>query len=101
MKSKNVKIPLGLVELIEKRDPGRPPGEVLEEIVNDYVKIEDYAKSLKLDLTGKEKLSEILIKYHNFQDANTADVKKQIAELKTMIDGTEKFFTRFGNAGKG
>lgn len=96
MKSKNVKIPVELVELIVKRDPDRPPGEVLLDIVNDYLKLEDYARSLKLELTGKETVSEILIKYHKWQDENTESVKKQIDELKSMIKGTEKFFTEFG-----
>jgi len=96
MKSKNVKIPLDLVELIEKRDPDRPVGEVLFDIVKDYVALEEYANSLKIDKVGKEPVSSILIRYHNFQDANRTDVQKEIEELKSMISGAEKFFTKFG-----
>ncbi len=100
MKSKNVKIPLELIEIIEKRNQDKPPGEVLFEIMKDYVALEDYARSLKLELTGKESLSETLIRYHKFQDENTADVKKQVDELKNMIKGMEMFFTKFGGGGK-
>lgn len=99
MTSKNVKIPVELVELIEKRSGGRPPGEVLFEIVNDYVKFENYVLSLKFNLTGKETMSELVIRVNELQKANMADVQKQITDLKTMLQGMEMWFTRFGNRG--
>lgn len=99
-KSKNVRLPMELVEIIEKHDPDKPPGEVLLEIVKDYVVLEEYARKLKMKQTGKESLSDIIIKYQDFQDANTAQVQKNIDELKTMIKGLELFFTKFGK-GKG
>ncbi len=95
MKSKTIRIPFELVEIIENRDPGKQPGDALLEIVKDYVNIENYARSLKLKQTGNEPVSEIIIRYHDWQDANTANVKEQIIELKTMIKGLEIFYTKF------
>lgn len=96
MKSKNVKIPLELVEIIEKRSNGRTPGEALLEIVKDYVSLEDYARHLKLKLTGKENVSEIMIRYYGEQDANIAEIKESINELKTMVRGLEIYYKKFG-----
>lgn len=95
MKSKNIKVPLELLELIQNRTKGGPPGQVLHEIVKDYVNIEKYARSLKLKQTGKESVSEIIIRYYDHQDANIADVKGQIDEVKTMLKGLEIYFTKF------
>ena len=99
MKSKNVRIPLELVEILESRKPDKPLGEVLFDIVKDYVALEDYTRSLELKQTGKESVSEIIIRHHDWQDKNTAEVKKSIDELKIMIKGMEIFFTKF-NKGK-
>lgn len=96
MTSKTVKIPLELVEIIEKRSNGRTVGEALLEIVKDYVSLEDYARSLKLKLTGKENVSEILIRYYEDQGANIAEVKESINELKTMVRGLDIYYKKFG-----
>lgn len=96
MKSKNVKIPLELVEIIDKRTNGRTPGEALLEIVLDYVALEDYARSLKLKLTGKESVSEIMIRYYEEQGTNIAEIRESLNELKTMVRGLEIYYKKFG-----
>lgn len=96
MTSKNVKLPQELVEIIEKRINGRPPGETLLEIVKDYVDIENYVRSLKLKQTGKERVSEVIIRYYDQQDSNIDEVKKSIEELKSLVKGLKIFYTKFG-----
>jgi len=100
MTSKNVKLPQELVEIIEKRSNGRTPGETLLDIVKDYVDIENYVRSLKLKQTGKERVSEAIIRYYDQQDSNIDEVKKSIDELKSLVKGLEIFYTKFGK-GKG
>jgi predicted CopG family antitoxin len=100
MTSKNVKIPLELLEIIEKRGNGRPPGETLLEIVKDYVEIENYVRSLKLKQTGNERVSEVIRRYYDQQDSNINEVKNSIDELKSLVKGLEIFYTKFGK-GKG
>lgn len=94
MKSKNVKIPLELVEIIEKRSSGRPPGEVLLEIVKDYVILEDYARSVNKKQAGKASVSEIIIGYYDEQDVKIVELQHNINEVQTMLKGLEIYFTK-------
>lgn len=100
MASKNVKIPIELLEIVEKRGNGRPPGETLLDIVKDYVDIENYVRSLKLKQTGNERVSEVIKRYYDQQDSNIDEVKTSIEELKSLVKGLDKFYTKFSN-GKG
>ena len=92
MKSKNVKIPIELVEKIEKRSSGRPPGEVLLDIYREYELIEGLASSTRMNRKDLEKASvyEILVD----RDNRINEMKAEINELKTMFQGLQIFFTK-------
>ena len=94
MKSKNIKVPLELLELIQNRTKDGPPGQVLLEIVKDYTVLEDYARSVNKQHASKASVSEIIIGYYREQDMNIAEVEKSITELKTMLKGLEIYFTK-------
>jgi len=96
MKSKNVKLPFELVEIIEKRNTGSPPGQLLLEIVKDYTVLEDYARSVNKQQVSKASVSEIIIGYYHEQDKNIAEVNDSIEELKTMVKGLEIYYKKFG-----
>jgi len=94
MKSKNIKVPLELLELIQNRTKDGPPGQVLLEIVKDYTVLEDYARSVNKQQASKASVSEIIMGYYHEQDTNIAEVEKSITELKTMLKGLEIYFTK-------
>ncbi len=87
MKSKNIRVPFELIDKIEKRSPGIPPGKVLFEIVKDYEVLEEYATSV--DPASKASVSEIIIGYYHNLDMNRAEVQKTINEVKIMIQGMQ------------
>ncbi len=92
MKSKNVKIPLELVESLEKRSSGRPPGEVLLGIYKEYEQLEGLASSIRSNSKGLEKATvyEVMID----RDNKINEMQTQLAELKIMLQGLEIFFTK-------
>jgi len=94
MTSKNVKLPLELVESIEKRSSGRPPGEVLLEIYKEYELLEGLTAPIRMNRKGFEKVSvyDILVD----RDNRINELQTQINELKTMFQGMKIFFTKVG-----
>lgn len=92
MKSKNVKIPLELVDMIEKRSGGKPPGEVLFEIYKEYELIEGLASSIRANKKNLVKASvyEVLLD----RDQKINELQTQIDEVKMMLKGLEIFFTK-------
>ena len=92
MASKNVKIPLELVELIDKRSGGRPPGEVLFEIYKEYELVEGLASSIRKNRKNLDKASvyEVFLE----RDQMIDELKEQVDEVKMMLKGLEIFFTK-------
>lgn len=92
MKSKNVRLPLELVESIEKRNPGKPPGEVLLDIYLEYESLEGLASSIRMNRKDLQKASvyEVLVD----RDNRINEMKAEIDELKKMLQGLQIFFTK-------
>jgi hypothetical protein len=92
MKSKNIKIPMELVESLEKRNTGRPPGESLHEIYREYELIESFTSSIKANRKDLQKASvyDIIID----RDNRINELQTQINELQTMFKGLQIFFTK-------
>lgn len=96
MKSKNVKLPLELVESIEKRGSGRPPGEMLYEIYREYELIENFAISITVNRKDLERATvyEKIRRSVTDGEEQLKGFQTQIDELKTMLKGLEIFFTK-------
>lgn len=92
MTSKNVKIPLELVEIIEKRFPDKTVGEGLFEIYKEYELLEGLALSIKANRKDLEKATvyEVMVD----RDNRINELQTQIDELKTMLQGMEIFFKK-------
>ncbi len=92
MKSKNVKIPLELVDEIEKRSGDRTVGEVLFEIYKEYERIESFTSSIKSNRKdlAKSSVYEVIVD----RDQSINELKSQVDELKTMFRGLEIYFTK-------
>ncbi len=97
-KSKNVKIPLKVLELLEKRKPvdDRAPGEQLLEIVREYMVLEKFADAMskEIDETENGTVSEVIMKYITGGKERMINMQKSLDELKTMIQGLQTFFTK-------
>lgn len=97
-KSKSVKIPRELLELLEKRKPvdDRAPGEQLLEIVRDYMELEKFADAMCEQVDGLEDatISEVIMKYITGGKERMINMQKSLDELKTMIQGLQTFFTK-------
>lgn len=95
MKSKGIKIPLELVDLINSLNPDdKAPGEVLLNIVKDYVRLIEYAKTLNNKNLSKISVSDAIINYYSDQDARIEEIQKSQRELMRMLDGLEIFFKK-------
>ncbi|MDP2217171.1 MAG: hypothetical protein Q8J68_07800 [Methanolobus sp.] len=94
MKTKSIKIPIELIEYLEKHNDGRPPGEVLLDIVKDYQRIERAAAIIAPGkLTGTnaaEIFADYLIEYNN----KITGIEASIKELGTMVQGLKLFFEK-------
>ncbi len=98
MKTKSVKLPTGLIEALEKRKDAikdtRPIGELLEDMVKDYERIERAAAIIAPGkLTGTnaaEIFADYLIEYND----KITEVEIKIGELGTMVQGLKMFFER-------
>lgn len=97
MKSKNVKLPLELVEAIEKRNSGKPLGEVLLEIYKEYERLEGLARSIayveKRD-SGKINVSDTIIRYTTSKSQDMTKFEETLSELRTMVVGLEIFLKK-------
>lgn len=98
MKSKSVKLPIRLIEALEKRKEAikdtRPIGELLEDMVKDYERIERAAAIIAPGkLTGTnaaEIFADYLIEYNN----KITGIEASIKELGTMVQGLKMFFEK-------
>lgn len=98
MKTKSVKLPVELVEALEKRKDTikdtRPIGELLGDMVKDYERIERAAAIIapgKLTGTNSAEIfADYLIKYND----KITEVEVKIGELGTMVRGLKMFFEK-------
>jgi hypothetical protein len=94
-KSKNVKIPVELEELVKSRAPDVPPGETLFAIYKEYEKLEALAKCVTnkdIDMS-KTSVYEVLKTYIDLWGTKFDGYHASIDELKTMLKSLERFFT--------
>lgn len=89
-KTKAVKIPLELADLLEKRNSSKPPGEVLLEIYKDYLRLEEFASAKRNPAQYGAKVSDIIIQYDERIDA----FEEKLKEVSTMMQGLKIFFTK-------
>ncbi len=94
MTSKPVKLPQELVEFLEQRSQGRPPGEVLLKIVKDYELLEIRAKVIaerrNIDMRGKT-VSEIVSWYIDEIGATTEEMKKVLSGLRLFSEKSKEW----------
>lgn len=98
MRTKSVKLPTGLIEALEKRKDAindtRPIGELLEDMVKDYERIERAAAVIAPGkLTGTnaaEIFADYLIEYNN----KITGIEVSVKELSTMLQGLKMFFEK-------
>lgn len=96
MKSKGIKIPMELVEILEKRSNGRTPGEKLHEIYKQYELIENFAISITVNRKDLEKATvyEKIRRTITDGEEQLKGFQTKIDELYTMLKGLEIFFTK-------
>lgn len=98
MRTKSVKLPTGLIEALETRKDAindtRPIGELLEDMMKDYERIERAAAIIAPGkLTGTnaaEIFADYLIEYNN----KITGIEVSIKELGTMLQGLKMFFEK-------
>ena len=92
MKSKTIRLPLQLVESLEKRNPGKPPGEVLLDIYKEYELLEGFVSSIRMNRKDLERASvyEIVVD----RDRSINDLRAETNDLKKMLEGMQIFFTK-------
>jgi hypothetical protein len=93
--SKNVKIPIELIDSIKARAPDAPPGETLLAIYKEY----EYLESVARRVTGagendKVNISESIDKFFANTNNELAQLKKSHDEYKIMLQGLQMFFTK-------
>lgn len=98
MKTKSVKIPLELIEYLEKHNDGRPPGEVLLDLAKDYQRLREgigaaIAAQKKVSIDGYN-LSGAVIQYVVEERQQIETFQKDLSELKMMVMGLKLFFEK-------
>jgi hypothetical protein len=94
-KSKNVKLPQELLELLEKRGITKNPGEALLTLCKEYEKIEALAKCVdKTADLSKVSVFEVLTSYMESGKKRYEDLQTSINDLRTMFKGLEMFFMK-------
>lgn len=93
-KTMPVKLLPELVEIAKARDGSKPPGEVLLDMIRDYLRLEAYAKTIA---SGEGKsASEVIIAWQREAEKDLDSIKQQARETMTMLEGMEIFFRKTG-----
>jgi hypothetical protein len=94
-KSKNIKIPIELEELVKKRAPDAPPGETLLAIYKEYEYLETVARRVT---NAKEnepiKISEAIEQFFANTQNELAELRKSHDDFRIMLQGIQMFFTK-------
>ncbi len=101
MKSKNVKIPIELVNEIKGKYGDRPPGEVLFEIYKKYKVLEEFSKKI-CEIEGirfNDNPHDIIMESLTKQYERAKQREKTLEQLSTMLNGLEMFFKFTKNRG--
>lgn len=96
-KSKNVKLPLELIEILEKHPGDQPAGEKLLVMVKDHERLEaiaaDIARQKKLDLS-KTTPAQVIVDYITDGNIKFNQMQEAINELKIMVEGLEIYLKK-------
>jgi len=89
-KSKNVKLPMELLDLIKKRNGAKPPGEVLLAIYKEY----EYLESVARRVTGAKEndpinISESIEKFFEDIHVEMDHLRKSHDDFKLMLQGIQ------------
>lgn len=97
-KNKAVKVPVELIDLIKETEGDVPPGEVLKNTYDEYIKLKELADVLS-EIEGKaagDHVSDIIITHVKEESSKYKKFDKSLTELSTMVEGLSIFFTKFG-----
>ena len=97
-KSKAVKIPVKLLDIIKETEGDKPPGEVLQNTYIEYMKLKTLADVLS-DMGGKDTgrlVSDIILMHVKGESSKYEKFDKSLTELSTMVQGLSIFFKKFG-----
>lgn len=94
-KTKNVKLPVALVDSVYKRKPDTPAGTTLMEIYTEYEYLETVARRVAgVNDTEPIKISEAIEKFFEKTLNELDELRKAHDEYKTMLQGLNLFFAK-------
>lgn len=98
MTGKSIKIPDELKKYIELHNDGRPPGEILCDMVKDYQKLREgigaaLAAQGKIS-NGQYNISEIIMQYLVDERQQITVFQKDLSELKMIVIGLKMLFEK-------
>jgi len=97
-KSKAVKLPVKLIDLIKGTEGDKPPGEVLLNAYTEYLKLKTLADVLA-DMDGKDTgrpVSDVIIMHVKEESSKYEKFDESLTELSAMVQGLSIFFKKFG-----
>ena len=98
IKSKAVKIPVEVIDLIKETEGDMPPGEVLQNTYHEFMKLKalaDVLSGMDGEGTGRS-VSDIIIVHIKDESGKYEKFDKSLTELSTMVQGLSIFFKKFG-----
>lgn len=98
IKSKAVKIPVEVIDLIKETEGDIPPGEVLQNTYHEFMKLKalaDVLSGMDGDDTGRS-VSDIIIVHIKDESGKYEKFDKALTELSAMVHGLSIFFKKFG-----
>lgn len=95
-KSKAVKIPVELIDLIKETEGDTPPGEVLLSTYIEYLKLKELADVLSDGKGTGRRVSDIIIMHVKEESSKYEKFDQSLTELSAMVQGLSIFFKKFG-----
>jgi len=98
VKSKAVKIPVELIDLIKNTEGDKTPGEVLLNAYTEYLKLQALADVLA-DMNGSGSgypVSDVIIMHVKEESTKYEKFDESLTELSAMVQGLSIFFKKFG-----
>lgn len=94
-KTKSVKLPCELLELVEKHGKGKSPGKVLLAAYRDYLNLYYFAKKISAkNGSDLDSVTGIIQEYMHRRDEKISDLEVRIEEVRTVALGLKIFFTK-------
>jgi len=96
VKSKAVKIPVELIDLIKGTEGDKPPGEVLQNAYTEYLKLKTLADVLADTEGSGYPVSDVIIMHVKEESSKYEKFDESLTELSAMVQGLSIFFKKFG-----